>query len=153
MVSLMARKYKKMSFKGDVVITRMNRHDRDEIEIRFTDGGSRVTFAEVHLTLEQFALAVTGMHVPDVEMETTDLAYVGRKRLHRTELVEASDSSRLSDEDRMELCRPVMKRLKKETGLNWDPHLRDVGNMHKSNKERTGYHVVFTAYEKRRVEE
>lgn len=144
-----------MSFKGDVLITRMNSQDQDVVSIRFTDGESRITFAEVRLTLEQFALAVTGMHVPDVKMATTNLAYVGRKRIYRKEFIEVpgGGSSRLSDDERMELCRPVMRRLKKETGLNWEPYLGDVGNMHKAVKGRSGYNVGFTAYEKRRVEE
>lgn len=151
----MAHKHKKMALKGDVTITRVRGYDGDRVEIRFTDGSSRVKFAEAILTLEQFAFAVTGMHVPDVKMETTNLALVGRKRLSRTEIVEVPDrASRLSsDEERMELCWPVIKRLKKETGLSWRPYLGDIGNMHKATKDRKGYNVGFTAYEKRDLEE
>jgi hypothetical protein len=115
MDSLMANK--EMQLKGDVLITRVNGPNGDRVEIRFTDGNSRTRFAEACMTLEQFAFAVTGMHVADVEMTVTNLALVGRKRLNRTETVDLSPVSKigLADEQKLMACEPVMKRLKKET--------------------------------------
>lgn len=146
-------RFKEKSLKGTLIISRMKgRSDNPRVEIRIKDETSLVTFAEVSLTLEQFAEAVTGLSTPDVDLTTRGLSYVGRKRLTRTEIVEFTGRrySGHTDEEKVELCRPVMRALKKETGLKWTPNVNDLGNSHKSVKGEYGmFRVMFTAYEKK----
>lgn len=141
---------------GELSISRPSGGDGEQrIEIRFVDRASRTTFATAVLSLEQFSLAVTGLYLADVKMEIDSLALVGRKKLTRTEFVSTSGDFRNDDALKLELCKPVMKRLRKETGLHWKPYLSDLGNFHKAKKveDQSGYMVIFSAHEKRKEEE
>lgn len=69
---------------GEVGITRSN---HGFYYIRLRDDASCVNFVEVKMTAEQFAEAVTGLHISDVEMEVRGLENVGKKRVRETRIV------------------------------------------------------------------
>lgn len=63
---------------GDIQICRSS---DNFVRIRFEDNTSHTKFAEAKLSLEQFAEAVTGMYVSDVEIEVRGLEYVGKQKV------------------------------------------------------------------------
>lgn len=59
----------------------VSRSSDDLIRIRFRDEASGIQFAEARMTLEEFALAVTGLAEREAELEVTGLQYVGKRRV------------------------------------------------------------------------
>ncbi len=128
------------------MISRVSGGDVEMVEIRITDGDSHVCFAEAHLTLEQFARAVTGMSVADIIIQTRGLDLVGTRRLVRRESVEVPNGMRATIEQAMKACDHVAARLEIETGFEWLPHYEDARNHHRRNKDGT-YTVSFVAFD------
>jgi hypothetical protein len=60
------------------------RSSDDMIRIELQDEASGARFVEVRLTFEEFALAVTGCHVSDVDTTVAGLANVGKVRVRET---------------------------------------------------------------------
>jgi hypothetical protein len=66
----------------------INRTSRDEVTISVTDDKSHTEFVKLSLTLEQFAFAITGMHVSDVEGIVRGLDVVGKTKITKRVSVE-----------------------------------------------------------------
>ena len=67
-----------MKITGEIGITRSS---NGSYYIRLEDSASSRKFVEVKLTAVQFAEAVTGLYVADVEMEVQNLDKVGKTRV------------------------------------------------------------------------
>jgi len=81
-----------MKTKVDISISRyQNTVGRDGVRIEVIDGSSRVHFLCMDLTLEQFATAVTGMYVPDVEADYTRLELVGTRAENKSESIPVNE--------------------------------------------------------------
>ena len=130
---------------GSITISRVS-GDGERVEIGITDGDSHVCFVEAHLTLEQFARAVTGMSVSDIVIQTRGLDLVGTRRLVRRESVEVPNGLRASTEQAMKACDHVAARLEIETGLEWSPNYDDARRRRHLNKDGT-YTVSFVTFE------
>jgi len=73
---------------GTLCISRTSStHDADEIEIRFIDEESHVQFATFHISLENFAKALTGLGYVEGKIEYRGLNRVGKISESKTELV------------------------------------------------------------------
>lgn len=73
-----------MKITGDIGVTRSS----DEFYyIRLRDEASCANFLEIKMTAKQFAEAVTGLHISNVEMEVRGLENVGKKRVRETRTV------------------------------------------------------------------
>lgn len=65
--------------KGNITISRIdNWKDKPVMQIRIQDALSRSTFVEAIVTMEDFAMAVTGMSHQKIEFEVDGLDKVGR---------------------------------------------------------------------------
>lgn len=86
--------------KGNLTIsrTRSNTDNPRPIRIEITDVLSRCRVAEVELSLEDFALAVTGMGCVDCEFDWSDAAPIGKRREYKTVEVELPDRWDVTDE-------------------------------------------------------
>ena len=73
-----------MKIIGEIGITRDN---RGVYYIRLEDSASSRQFVEVKLTAKQFAEAVTGLYVADVEMSVQHLDKVGKQRVRESRQV------------------------------------------------------------------
>ena len=67
---------------GKIIISRIrsNKRDEDEIEISFIDNQSNTHFATAKMSLETFALALTGLGHLDVEIDVRGLDKVGMNK-------------------------------------------------------------------------
>lgn len=69
-----------MKIEGGISISRQSSNQGpDYISIRLRDNDAAAEFAQVRLTLEQFAQAVTGLTIGDCEIEVNGLDRVGRR--------------------------------------------------------------------------
>ncbi len=76
-----------MSIPGAVTITRKQMPDGPVISIEIEDSLSARVFVEIHLTLETFAEAVTGLSSRPGEMEVQNFDLVGKKLEIKSEIV------------------------------------------------------------------
>lgn len=65
---------------GKIIISRIqsNKRVEDEIEISFIDDRSNIHFATAKMSLETFALALTGLGHLDVELDVRGLENIGK---------------------------------------------------------------------------
>ena len=73
-----------MNFEGRITIGRTtSNHGPDTIRVTIEDKDAAVQFAEATLTLEQYALLITGLACVPCEVEAGGLEHVGKKMEHR----------------------------------------------------------------------
>ncbi len=93
-----------MKLTGAISIHRtQSNHGPDVITLVLRDDASRINFAEVTMSLEAFALAVTGLACQPCEIEAEGLEYVGMTK--ETKSHEFVLSCSLYDADIKELAR------------------------------------------------
>lgn len=67
-----------MKMRAEVTISRAS---DDTVRIRITDEASRVEFAVLSLTVEQYGYAITGLSGQMAELEVRGLEHVGKRRI------------------------------------------------------------------------
>ncbi len=124
-----------------------------EFRISIMDEISRIVLCETMLTPEEFALAITSVHMPNLKAQIGELSLIGRKKITRNEEVTHeflySGSDRISREVRR-ACDEVAARLNTETGLVWHPYYKDAENHHRvvnHEDKKVTHTVTFTAWE------
>lgn len=73
-----------MKIKGSVSISR---NSRDEVNIRIHDAASGTEFVDVSLSLENYALLITGLSRVDCQGEVRGFDKVGKNKIHETRSV------------------------------------------------------------------
>ncbi len=112
------------------------RQSNDEIHIRVQDHASQNTFLDISLTLEQFALAVTGVNTPEVTAEVRNLSNVGKRK----QIEPRSVLCPLKTYDKKELQKWLLDNCK-EAGWEIDAYL---GSRHSVRHSDDGVTLNYT---------
>ena len=116
-------KLKRQKLPGSVTISHPMMSDI--IHIEFTDEISQISFAEVELSLKDFALALTGMGNVKGTIEIRNLETVGWKAENKTEIIRVPA---LKDYDKLrDYARKAVKALEVD---GWSARADDVENHH-----------------------
>lgn len=102
----------------------ISRDSREIVQVRITDQLSGVRFAEIHMTLSDFALAVTGMAFVEGTLLYRGLDSVGKKKVIESREAMYSGTSY----DRAELESWLVENHQ-EAGWAIDPALRSQGSV------------------------
>lgn len=121
--------------KGSVTIARYIGAE-EGVHIEFTDDKSRVRFATMTLTLENFARVVMGQGCVEAELETRALDLVGKTSENKLEVIKVDppygDAKKLA----------ILKAAVLELEVNgWKHRSGDMTNSH--NYKKDGIHIVF----------
>lgn len=125
---------------------RISRYSSSEghiIAIEITDSASHVAFAEIEMTCEDFAKAVTGMDGMTGDLTTRRLDLVGKRREHKRELVPFDGrcaTGPMTDEERAALAPFQVD--------GWKARLDDLRNGHRRTRHGDGWahRVSFVRY-------
>lgn len=80
-----------MTLKGTVTITRTTHgNGTHDMRIRFRENDSRVEFATMKLSLEDFSKALTGLAEVEGDLEVRGLALVGKVAQSKVEIVKGT---------------------------------------------------------------
>jgi hypothetical protein len=79
-----------MKFEGNISITR---DSRNNVNIRLRDKKSRTEFVDVHMSLEDYAMLITGLAEVGVAGEVRGLETVGKKKVMESRSVFISKDS------------------------------------------------------------
>lgn len=114
---------------GKITISRTTHSkEGDSIRIRVQDNLSGVSFIEVQMTLENFALALTGLGYVDCGFELFRPDLVGKIEQNKTEFVPLRDTFWATDEERQEALRAF------EVD-GWKARNGDIKNSHNYTKD------------------
>lgn len=120
-----------MKFSGKISITR---DSRDMINIRITDDPSRTEFIDVHMSLEDFAFAITGLSSQTVTGDVRGLDRIGKERIREArsilQPVELQHKSR-------EVVKEWFKLNCQEEGWILDTHLGSQNSFQYDGKGNT----------------
>lgn len=123
--------------KGRVTISRYSSSmGEDGVHIEFTDEKSRVRFATMDLTLENFAKVVTGMGEVKAELETRGLDLVGKTAENKEEVIKVEPH--FGDPEKFSKLRKAVEELEVD---GWRHRSGDMTNSH--NYKKDGIHIVF----------
>lgn len=125
---------------GSVTISRVSStHGSPYIQISVRDEASRHQFIELTLSMEAFAMAVTGMGAQPLTFDLRGVDYVGKRREVKEELVPRPPS--IENAYRNEVAATTLAPFEVD---GWVGRVDDLWDHHKAvgNKQR----VVFTRY-------
>ncbi len=137
-----------MNLKGQISISRyMNSREMERpISIRVTDETSRIEFLEINLSLEEFALVMTGLSGVNCELETRGLNFVGMKREVKEEWIAVPEKfSLMKESNKKELAKELITPFEVE---GWMGRPDDMLNHYNFNYDEKKYKVTFTRYVK-----
>lgn len=128
--------------KGKVSINRTSSNYKDDyITIELTDDSSGCTVTNIEISMQEFALAVTGLSARPCEFEWYTNCPVGKRREIKTEIVEVPTY------DTREVASKYLKPYEID---GWIGYVSDIGNMHRrvqSAKDGwSGFRVTFTRF-------
>lgn len=130
--------------KGQITISRTTSSKTgNTIRISIEDDSSSVTFLEVLMSLEDFALALTGQGYIDCNFELQGIQNVGKIRETKTELVSLANPFRATDEERLDALKPF------EVD-GWTARFQDIENHHRYQKDAVS--VTFSRFVDRKDE-
>ena len=120
-----------MKLPGNVTISRVSfSHGEDYISIKIVDETSKVHFVEAMLSLQDFALAITGRGFMDCELDVRGLDLVGLQREGKKEPVMVPKGSWDTREER---AYAAVRALEVD---GWKGRLSDVMNHHNRRADR-----------------
>ena len=125
------------TIKGHVSI---NRDSRDIIKISVVDEASRAQFLEIHLTPENFAMAVTGLSHMECDMEVRKLDVVGKKKYVEQRVTYCP----LSDHNRTILGEWLLQNAQ-ETGWIIDTYLGSQNSISRA-EDGKGQNLRYSVY-------
>lgn len=124
-----------MKFKGGVSISR---NSNDEVNIRVYDGASRVEFVDISMTLENYALLITGMSRVEAVGEVRGLEYVGKEKFTENRSVECP----LDTYDKAKLQQWLVDNCQ-EDGWELNTYLGSQGSIGRKGGVRTLNYSVY----------
>lgn len=121
-----------MKFPGNISISRVTSNQEESIiRIQVDDELSGCRFAEVNLTLENFALVVTGRSEVDCSVEFQDQAPIGQCRESKEVLIPLPD-----EQSREEAA--IQALLAPHEVDGWKAGPRAMENMHNFSRNKNG---------------
>src|SRR6266566_3383360 len=103
---------------------------------RFTDSVSHVRFATMTLTLENFALLITGRGEVKAELEVARLDLVGKTAENKVEVIKVEPH--YGNSEKFLELRKAVEKLEVD---GWKHRSGDMTNSH--NYKKDGIHIVF----------
>ena len=124
-----------INMKAGLTISRIHGSEDYAVEIRIRDEHSRIEFIEMQLTLEQFATALFGTPVSEVDVELRGLEKLGLTAENKTEIVKCDPWDEAARNEA----------LKAYEVDGWKARSGDINNSHnfRTAKGTTGVVVVF----------
>ena len=130
--------------KGKITISRTTgRKTENTIRIRIEDDSSSITFLETEMSLEDFALALTGQGYIDCNFELQGIQNVGMILETKTELVSLANPFIATGEERLAALIPF------EVD-GWTARYQDIKNHHRYQKDAVS--VTFSRFVDRKDE-
>lgn len=136
-----------------VSISRSSGKDGHSYRISFQDEISRALLAEVELTGEQFAMAITSHHVT-AEARVGRLEVIGRVAVLEQREVTCTDNyGKTPEMAKQKAVDQAAKLLEQERpGYGWSGHTSDLGNHHRAVKDKPNtYLVTFRGHEPKEI--
>ena len=125
---------------GKISISKVTGPNVRYVEIELTDTKSGIEFMHVHITLEAFAEAITGSGSQSCTFELSGMCNVGKRREVKHEFVSYDNVSKSQDyEAKAQALAPF------EVD-GWRGRTSDLGNMHKWNRDKSAYDVLFIRF-------
>ena len=135
-----------MNLPGKITVGRVRGSDESQpIRIEIIDTQSSVVVAEARLTLENFALALTGLGHVECEIEWRGVDRIGKVREFKTELIPTPDNPWRTDPSRRteENLRAHVAPWEVD---GWKAHWQDLHNSNKYRHEEKAYEVSFVRF-------
>ncbi len=122
---------------GRVTISRFtDSNGPDGVHVEFTDSVSHVRFATMTLTLENFALLITGRGEVKAELEVARLDLVGKTAENKVEVIKVEPH--YGNSEKFLELRKAVEKLEVD---GWKHRSGDMANSH--NYKKDGIHIVF----------
>jgi hypothetical protein len=116
----------------DVQISRATGHGGSVMHLAFTDSLSRVRLLEVEMTMEDFAKAITSMHMSNQPCEYRGLDLIGTRREVKTEMVPWELTYSLGHVESYSPARPEeVEALAPFEVDGWEANVQDLRNGHR----------------------
>lgn len=126
--------------RGKITISRYsNSNDAEPIHISIQENDSLVEFVNISMTLEDFAMALTGLGHTDCGLEFRGLDKIGKVREHKIERVYVGDEYQFTNERAKEL----MKAFEVD---EWEGSAYDLRNSHNQTKDGKHRNVLFVRW-------
>jgi len=137
-----------MKLKGNISIGKyMNSREMERpVHINIVDESSSIQFLEVNLSLEEFALVLTGLSGVNCELETRSLDLVGTVRETKFEMVPTPEKfTYLPEKERLKLAGECVAPFEVD---GWRGRDSDMLNHYNQSKDGMSFKVTFVRYAK-----